>query len=401
MSGAIRFAMQTLGELLGPMLMDVLKGIFSSPVVIGGLIMGITALFAAAAVKTALVNAIEKALDGTDKGKGKGPNRDPKTGRFTKAPAPSTMGRMGNFLKGGGIGLIGAGVEYAGEKATEAGHTKTGAALDIVGSTAKYAGMGAAIGSIIPGAGTVVGGGLGALFGLGAGLFSSGDKLFGGGKKPEQPPENKDMKELAKKLQEGKISQEEFQKRQADLLKNLGPSVYNANAALAGNTDPKADKNQSPDLKVAAQVAKTTTAKEVKELATALKELDYSKLIIPDTAHTTMEQGALKMRQLRGEVNALSTSFKELDNTGLNKITEGLGRLDASFKNFNKSFVDNFMTKFKELDKKTQEALLTDLNTKMDLLNTSVQSLVELEQGNSRHHASTARNTRSTSGRVN
>jgi hypothetical protein len=58
------------------------------------------------------------------------------------------------------------------------------------------------------------------------------------------------------------------------------------------------------------------------------------------------------------------------------------------------------MEKFKELDKKTQEALLTDLNNKMDQLNTSTNALVELAAENTRNGNKIARNTRDASGKV-
>ena len=70
-------------------------------------------------------------------------------------------------------------------------------------------------------------------------------------------------------------------------------------------------------MATAAQVATTTTPAQVRELSAALKELDYNKLILPDNAQNSLEAGTLKMRQLRGEVNAMSKAFKELNNTCL------------------------------------------------------------------------------------
>ena len=257
-------------------------------------------------------------------------------------------GKGGRLLKGlKGFGIGGA-LSIGGDLAADAlgRDTKAGAGADVLGTAAGYAGTGAMIGSIFPGAGTVIGGAIGGVIGTGMGLWENRKTLFGGDKQAENAP-------------------------------------------------------QSGDMAVAAEVARTTTAAEVKALATALKELDYSKLIVPTEAHTSMETGVLKMRQLRGEVNAMTSAFKELNNTGLDKITQGIGRLDESFKSFNKSFVDDFITKFKELDKKSQEQLLTDLNDKMDLLNTSMRSLVEINENQTRYSKDTARNTKNASGRVN
>ena len=360
---ALIFVVKEIGSVLG----QALREVIFSPTVLGAFITGVGLLWAAGAIKMAIVKGIKDAFDSAKQG--------PRPGQYggwessmPEGPSESAgKGKWrkigGNILKGGGAGIVGAGVEYAGEKVTEAGHTRTGAALEILGSTGQFAGMGAMLGSFAGPLGTAIGAGIGGTIGLGAGLWSSGGKLFGGDKSPAAPDSR--------------------------------------NAAAA--TDPRrVDLNKAdPDVQTAAMVATTTTPAQVKELAAALKDLDYSKLIVPDTAHKSMEDGVLKMRQLRGEVIAMSKAFKELNNTGLDKITQGLGRLDESFKSFNKSFVEDFITKFKELDKKSQETLLTDLNDKMDLLNTSVQSLVELEEENSRHHKQTARNTKTSSGRVN
>jgi len=217
------------------------------------------------------------------------------------------------------------------------------------------AGMGAMVGSVVPGVGTAIGGAVGGALGAGYGLYQNFGKLFGGDKPAAAP-------------------------------------------TTAPTTAPKAPTGSiAPE---AVEVAKTTTAKEVRELSEALKTLDYGKLLVDDKIVTSMETGTLKMRQLRGEVGAMSAAFKELNNVGLDKITEGLGRLDASFKGFSKSFAEDFMTKFRELDKKSQETLLTDLNDKMEQLNTNVKSLITLQEENTRHGKDTSRNTKYASGRV-
>ena len=347
---ALVYVVKEIGSVLGSALSDMISG----PAVAGAVIAGIGALWALGAVKAALVKGITDAMNSARQGPQPGQYAPPggyqQGGPASELPKKGGLGgKLFGLLKGGGLASIaGMGMEYAGEKAAEAGHTRTGAALDIAGSVGKYGGMGAMLGSFVPGLGTVIGAGIGGTIGLGAGLWSSGSKLFGGGSGSKKPE-----------------------------------------AAAGGNPA------------VAASVAATTTPEQVRELSAALKDLDYNKLIVPDTAHTSMEVGVLKMRQLRGEVMAMTTAFKELNNTGLDKITQGLGRLDESFKGFNKSFVEDFMTKFKELDKKSQEQLLTDLNEKMDLLNTNIRSLVEINEAQTRYTKDTARYTKNASGRVN
>lgn len=351
---ALVFIVKEVGSILGSALSDMISG----PAVAGAVIAGIGALWGFAAVKTALVKGIAEAMSGA---KSKGPAPGQYSGWQSSAPeGPSSElpkkgglgGKLFGLLKGGGLASLGGmGLEFAGEKVAEAGHTKTGAGLDIAGSTAKYAGLGAMAGSIIPGLGTVIGAGIGGTIGLGAGLYESGSKLFGKDK-PATP-------------------------------------------AAAKTPTP-----QDKDMAKAAEVATIQTSAEVKAIAEALKTLDYGKLTVPEATIKSIDDGTNKLRFLRAEVNAMSESFKTLNNTGLDKITAGLNRLDESFKSFNKSFVEEFITKFKELDKQSQETLLTNLNDKMDQLNINASALVELTAENTKNGKNIVRNTQATSGRV-
>jgi hypothetical protein len=188
-------------------------------------------------------------------------------------------------------------------------------------------------------------------------------------------------------------------------VKPTTPNQSSAETARLNNVGkvatPTAQTNTvAPDMIAAAEVATVRTAEEVTAIAKALQTLDYARLTVPEATIKSIDDGTLKLRSLRGEVNAMSTSFKTLNNTGLEKITAGINRLDESFKNFNKSFAQDFMEKFKELDKKTQEALLTDLNNKMDQLNTSTNALVELASENTKNGKNIARNTQGANGKV-
>jgi hypothetical protein len=351
------FIMKEIGSLLGSGLSSLLKELFTSPAVIAGLVAGIGILFAASAAKAVLVKKIEEAMTGGGKS---GPDVDAGKG---KGGALKGVGM--NLLRGGGLALVGTGASMAGDALKEKGHTRAGAAADILGTSATWAGTGAMLGSVIPGVGTAIGGIAGGVAGGAYGVYKNWEHTW-----------------VAEKLR--------------------GKSKSDSNPAPGAAPEAKLPTpQQSGDMSTAAEVAKVTTSAEVKAMAAALKELDYTKLIIPDTTNASIETGTIKMRQLRGEVIAMTAAFKDLNNTGLDKITQGLGRLDESFKSFNKSFVQDFMEKFKELDKKSQEQLLTDLNDKMDLLNTSVKSLVDINENQTRYSRDTARNTKSASGRVN
>jgi len=115
---------------------------------------------------------------------GGGRYRDPKTGRYSKAPAP----RRGGGLKGGkgfGLGLLASvaggfiGDAVAGDSAQGSVNSKVGNAI---GTAASWGGMGAMVGSIIPGLGTGIGAAIGATAGaLYGGFTGDGGSSNGAG----------------------------------------------------------------------------------------------------------------------------------------------------------------------------------------------------------------------------
>lgn len=323
---------------VGTVMKEAVIGLFSSPTVIAGLVGAVALLFGAAAVKAVVVQKLAELL--TQKG---GPG-----GSMPDVGGKRGAGKVGNLLKG-------AAVMAAGGFAIDAAAGALGAGKNVEIDEAaddrnwEKASVGEKMQSAIP-----------------RGIEKIGSLFF--------------LDNIVKEAKADRIKSES-----AYIDKKYGT----ATAPATGNIAPEA-----------VEVAKTTTAKEVRELSEALKTLDYGKLLVDDKIVTSMETGTLKMRQLRGEVGAMSLAFKELNNVGLDKITEGLGRLDASFKGFSKSFAEDFMTKFRELDKKSQETLLTDLNDKMEQLNTNVKSLVTLQEENTRYGKDTSRNTKYASGRV-
>lgn len=270
--------------------------------------------------------------------------KDAKTSGTPLVQAPRQRG----LLRGVGLGAV-AGIG-TGMLADAVGtDTKAGAGLDVAGSAISGAATGALLGSFVPVIGTAIGGALGGVLGAGMGLFNNSKTLFGGDK---------------------------------------------SKAPAAANTA------NDPALQTAAQVAAITTEAEVRGLAKALKELDYNRLTVPESAIASIEIGTNKIKTLRSEVDSMTTSFRSLNNTGLEKITRGIERLSDEFKDFNRSFVDDFMSKFTNLDKKSQETLLSELNDKADQLNMHMSRLVTIQSDLVPYARNTARNTKSTIGNI-
>jgi hypothetical protein len=66
----------------------------------------------------------------------------------------------------------------------------------------------------------------------------------------------------------------------------------------------------------------------------------------------------------------LTTSFKNLNDTGLGKITKGINALTGEFKIFNEGFTI-FKKRFEELDRTTEREALETMTGQLAKLNTN------------------------------
>ena len=99
----------------------------------------------------------------------------------------------------------------------------------------------------------------------------------------------------------------------------------------------------------------------------------------------SLADGTTKLKALAEQLNSSREGFKKLDEQGLKNIKEGVEGLSKAFKDFNESFINKFIPKFEEMRSKTQEGILTDLGQKLDTLNSSVTSLLTIEDASKRH----------------
>jgi hypothetical protein len=111
-----------------------------------------------------------------------------------------------------------------------------------------------------------------------------------------------------------------------------------------------------------------------------LKDFSFSKEQL-----TSLADGTTKLRLLSEQLKASKDGFQKLDQQGLKNIKEGVEGLSKAFKDFNESFIDKFLPKFDVLKSKTQEGLMTDIGTKLDTLNSSVNSLITIEDTSKKH----------------
>ena len=311
LTGALEDAAKKVGNAIAPILKEMLTSMLTSPLVITGLVAGFAILFGSTIVQMALARSIINAMN-------KGPGG---------APIPGTpdvggkAGKVGKIVKGLSIAAV-------------AGYT-----ID-----------------------------------AGAGLFGVGK-----GEAPDLEQDEKNWKQAS--------FGEKAQSAIPRSIENIGDFIGLSNMAAQAKKDRIAAETKylagkKPEAAPASpeQVADATSKDaikmraesivQIKELTAALDKLDYGKLIVPEASNKSIEVGIVKMRLLRGEVNALTTSFKNLNDTGLGKITKGINALSGEFKIFNEGF-SLFKKRFEELDRTTERAALEDIGEQLSKLNTN------------------------------
>ena len=330
---ALTFAFKKLGELVAPAFKAILSEMFTSPWTYAALGAGFLALFGSAIVQLALARAIMRNMNG-------GPDIDLPDGPDRNKPG----GKSGK----GGF-RIPAGAKDVGKNLVK-GVTSTAA----VGFTLLT--MDGNIGQNYP--------------------FPQ-DGPYKGMEINPATGKPWDKAELA----EYKKDPESYAKK---------PPKYGTSSTPPTASMPEYSEQVADAITPEAIKMRAASIVQIKELTQALDKLDYNKLIIPDIANKNIEISTGKMRLLRGEVNALTTSFKNLNDTGLGKITKGINALSGEFKIFNDGF-NIFKQRFEELDRTTERAALETITGQLDKLNTNALLIVN-------HTDKTATHTRAIKG---
>jgi hypothetical protein len=314
---ALKNAVKKVGELLAPAFKEMLTAMLTNPWVIGGLVAGFAILFGSTIVQMALARQIMKSMN-------KGPGGVPDV-----PGGPGTAGKVGKIVKGLSIAAIAGYTIDAGVGAFGVGK---GDAPDLEQDEKNWnkATFGEKAQSAIP-----------------RSIENIGDFIG--------------LSNMAAQAKKDRIAAE------TAYLANKKPASTVASTSASPEQVASAS---TPD----AMKARAASIAQIKELTTALNQLDYNKLIIPETANKNIEINTGKMRLLRGEVNALTTSFKNLNDVGLSKITKGINALSGEFKIFNDGF-SIFKKKFEELDRTVERGLLSNLEDQLKTLNTSASGI--------------------------
>lgn len=363
LGAAIGQIFSDLMEKAAPIIGKALFDLFTNPLVVAALASAIaTASFvasAAAKVGGGLADKIP-GVGGGGGGGGGGPARDPKTGRYTKggtAAAPGA-GLISGLIQGVGNGLAGIGAK---------------APLVLAGAAA-IAGSITLIGAGIAGASWLMGK---ALPTLAEGMKSmedlDGSKLVSAGL---------GMAALGAGLATFSVT-------------SLGSSVANVFSSLTdGVASLFGAKSPIEKLKEFAVVGNDLgkSAEGFTAFKLALTDMPLQNLSFTDSQLANLDLGTAKVRKLSASLTSVREEMKAISTPS---ITE---TVTSAIKDIGEAITSKLGGRAGK--EATVESLMTDLNGKVDLLNSNMAALVNINQNMAPDLRRTARNTRTASGVV-
>jgi hypothetical protein len=117
----------------------------------------------------------------------------------------------------------------------------------------------------------------------------------------------------------------------------------------------------------------------------AAKDFDIGKFTFTRDQLSSLADGTVKLRALAEQLNTSREAFKKLDDQGLKNIKEGITSLSTEMKALTLFLQGDFAKALDAIRSKDQVGLLSDLGAKLDTLNSSVVSLVAIEDASKRN----------------
>lgn len=155
----------------------------------------------------------------------------------------------------------------------------------------------------------------------------------------------------------------------------------------------RANEPTAPTPPAPGQNPVTTVTQSVNELNASLQNVDYSKLMFPESVGTSIDAGSLKLKNLTESINVTTSSFKDLNNVSLEKLNDSITKLSDAM---NKPAAGTGTEKTK-VSAKSSEELLTEMVSKLDQLNMSMAAVADGQSSAVDYLSKTAKYTRQTS----
>lgn len=134
--------------------------------------------------------------------------------------------------------------------------------------------------------------------------------------------------DLAGGLIEGMAGGEEDKKPKAVPL-TLEEQRQRDRATTPGAEIPKAVQ-ATPANEPAGPTQIGKASQEVEALKTALKDVDYSKLMFPEAVGNSIDSGVVKLKTLKDTITTTTSAFKDLNNVNLSTLNESISKLSSA-----------------------------------------------------------------------
>jgi hypothetical protein len=139
----------------------------------------------------------------------------------------------------------------------------------------------------------------------------------------------------------------------------------------------------------------------VKNISDSLKQIDFSKLMVPANISTSIETSNNKLKELNETLKNTTSSFNDLNNANLTKLTDTITKLNESVaKISNQSGADSKTAPGTKVSAKTSEDILSELGVKLDQLNSTMASVASSQSDAVDYLSKTAKNTRQSVGNM-
>jgi hypothetical protein len=117
----------------------------------------------------------------------------------------------------------------------------------------------------------------------------------------------------------------------------------------------------------------------------ASQDFDIGKFTFSREQLSSLADGTVKLRVLAEQLNKSREAFKKLDDQGLNNIKDGITALSTEMKALTLFLQGDFAKALDAIRSKDQVGLLSDLGSKLDTLNSSVASLITIEDASKKN----------------
>jgi ABC-type transporter Mla subunit MlaD len=123
--------------------------------------------------------------------------------------------------------------------------------------------------------------------------------------------------------------------------------------------------------------------------------------MVPANISTSIETSNNKLKELNETLKNTTSSFNDLNNANLTKLTDTITKLNESVaKMSNQPGADNKTAPGTKVSAKTSEDILSELGVKLDQLNSTMASVASSQSDAVDYLSKTAKNTRQSVGNM-